>query len=60
MVSWHFGTATEPASELRSADESSTAAHSHCEPGPCLQEANVREVKMSKVSLINILYLWSF
>lgn len=60
MVSWHFGTVTERASELRSADESSAAAHSHCESRPCLQEANVREVKMAKVSMINMLYLWSF
>lgn len=39
VVSWRFGTATEPASEPRSAGESSAAAHSHCEPRPCLQEA---------------------
>lgn len=48
-MSWRFGTATEPASEPRSAGESLAAAHSHFEPRPCLQEVNVRRVKMSKV-----------
>ena len=41
-VSWRSGTATEPASEPRSAGESSAAAHSHCEPRPCLKKAQVR------------------
>lgn len=40
VVSWHSGTATEPASEPRSAGESPAAAHSHCEPRPCLQQGD--------------------
>lgn len=47
-MSWRSGTVTGPASEPRSAGESSAAAHSHCEPKPCLQEANVSGVNMSK------------
>lgn len=68
LVSWHFGTATEPASEPRSAGESSAAAHSHCEPRPCLQETNIGGVKMSKdrpflswsVPSLYCMYVWSF
>lgn len=64
-ASWRFVTATEPASEPKPAGESSGAAHSHCEPRPCLHVASVQGVKMSKglllfcpgQSLTNILYL---
>lgn len=45
MVSLHF--VTEPASELRSGDESLAAARSRCEPRPCLQKAKVRTVKLT-------------
>lgn len=48
VESWHFETATEPASEPRSAGESSAAARSRCEPRPCLQEAKVMVVKRSE------------
>lgn len=59
MVSWRFATVIEPASEPECARESSAAARSHCEPGPCLQEANAGGVKMPNVMdslYINIHY----
>lgn len=65
-VSWRSGTATEPASEPRSAGESSAAAHSHCEPRPCLKKAQVRggyDVKRSGLSCPDHTHqytVWSF
>lgn len=48
VASWRFGTATEPASEPRSAGGSPTAARSHFEPRPCLQKGKC-QLEMSEV-----------
>lgn len=51
VVSWRFGTATEPECVPRSAEESWAVAHSHCEPKPCLQEVHMAHLRKSKTGV---------